>query len=295
MSAPQPPVPVTLLDVVKRTTEYFQRNGVERPRLDAEWIIAHALGLKRMQLYLQFERTLVEAELARIRPLVRRRAAREPLQHVLGDTEFHHLRLRVDARVLVPRPETEHLVALLLERCVPPPPESVLDLGTGSGAIALALARALPKAVVTATDVAEEALEVARANARSNDLENRVRFLRSSWFEGLPGDARFAWIVSNPPYLSAAEYATLAPEIRGHEPRGALVAEDDGAADLVAILRAARGRLLPGGLLALETGIDHHPRLLALAADLGYASAEGLPDLTGRPRFLLARTSPPPA
>jgi release factor glutamine methyltransferase len=180
---------------------------------------------------------------------------------------------------------------LLLEKHVPPPPSSVLDLGTGTGAIALALAQGLPKAAVTAVDRSTEALELARHNARTNGLEKRVAFVQSDWFAGLPETARFHWIVSNPPYLSEGEYAQLAPEIRAHEPRAALVAEDAGAADLVTILREARTRLEPGGLVALETGLEHHPRLLDLARDLGYASAEGVADLTGRPRFVLARVA----
>jgi release factor glutamine methyltransferase len=277
----------TVLEVVKRTTEFLAGRGVESPRLNAELLVGHALGLKRMQLYLQFERPLTEPELEKIRPLVRRRAAREPLQYVLGETAFRDLTLGVDPRVLIPRPETERLVELVLQHRTMAP-ATVLDLGTGSGAIALSLARAWPEAKVTAVDNAEGALAVAAANAVKNSLEGRVLFVRSDWFAALPAGARYEVIVANPPYLSEAEVAETEPEVRDHEPKSALSSRPDAAADLCAIIAESPRWLVPGGLLALETGIGQHRDLLAAAQQAGFTRAESHRDLTDRDRFVLA-------
>lgn len=277
----------TVLEVVKRTTGFLEGKGVESARLNAEMLVGHALGLKRMQLYLQFERPLTEAELDRIRPLVRRRAAREPVQYILGESAFRDLTLAVDARVLIPRPETEQLVELVLGRW-PQPPATVLDLGTGSGAIALALAKAWPGSRVTAVDREEGALAVAAANAVRHGLEGRVSFVRSDWFAGLPAGARFDLIVANPPYLSDAELAEAQPEVRAHEPRVALSAGPDSTRDLRRIIAEAPRFLAPGGLLALETGIAHQDELSAAAGAAGFSRVERQRDLAGRDRFLSA-------
>ena len=278
---------LNVLEIIKRSAEFLAGKGVESARLNAELLIGHALGLKRMQLYLQFERPLTEPELEKIRPLVRRRGQREPLQHILGETEFHGLRLKTDRRALIPRPETELLIELIIARRSEPP-RRILDLGTGSGAIALALARHYAGAEVVATDASVEALTQARENAVLNGLDGRVRWLESDWFAALAGET-FDLIVSNPPYLSEAEVATAAPEVRDHEPRSALTPGGDGLAALAAILASAGAHLVTGGLLALETGIAQHAALLAAAAQQGFVGAESLPDLTGRDRFVFAR------
>ena len=278
---------LSVLEIIKRTTGFFEQRGVESPRLNAELLIGHALGLKRMQLYLQFERPLTEAELEKIRPLVKRRGGREPLQYVMGEMEFSGLKLRVDRRALIPRPETERLIELVTQQFASPP-ATVLDLGTGSGAIALALAKAWPGAVVTAVDKSEEALALARENAEACGLAGRVRFVSSDWFAGVPTGEKFALIVANPPYLSDAETAAAQPEVKDFEPRMALSAGANSAADLERIIRAARPYLVPGGLLACETGIAQHQALVALATGEGYSRTESLRDLTGRERYLLA-------
>jgi release factor glutamine methyltransferase len=278
---------LTVLEIIRKTTDFFAGKEVESPRLQAELIVGHVLGLKRMQLYLQFERPLAEAELEQLRPLVRRRGQREPLQYVLGETEFHGLRLKVDRRALIPRPETELLVVSALASCVNPPAQ-VLDLGTGSGAIALAVAKENPVARVTAIDASDEALGLARENAISTGLAERVSFLKSNWFAALASDARFDLIVSNPPYLSAEETAATTPEVQAFEPRQALTSGDGGLADLRAIISEAPKFLAQGGLLALETGITQHAHLSALAREAGFSRVESRPDLTGRDRFVLA-------
>jgi release factor glutamine methyltransferase len=278
---------LTVLDIIKRTTEFFAGKGIESPRLNAELLIGHALERKRMQLYMEFERPLTEPELEKIRPLVRRRAQHEPVQYILGETEFASLKLKVDPRVLIPRPETEQLIELTIAACAATPPLRILDLGTGSGAIALALAHAFPNALVTAIDTSNDALVLAGENAAINGLTERVTWLRSDWFSALP-EAVFDLVVSNPPYLSTDETAQTAPEVRLFEPTAALTSSENGLADLRRIIEGAPRFLRAGGLLALETGIAHHLTLVDLLAAAGFARVETKRDLTGRDRFVLA-------
>ena len=278
---------LTVLEIIKRTTEFFEKREVESARLNAELLIGHALGLKRMQLYLQFERPLAEAELEKIRPLVKRRGNREPLQYIVGSTEFSGIKLQVDARALIPRPETEQLIELVKQHVTTPPAE-VLDLGTGSGAIALALATAYPIARVTAVDLSAAALGLARENTVALGLEARVTLLVSDWYSAVPVGAQFDLIVANPPYLSEEETDAAQPEVKDHEPRMALAAAAHGTAALAHIIAESRARLRTGGVLALETGIAQHAQLLALAHAAGFGRTSTHRDLTGRARFVLA-------
>ena len=278
---------LTLLEVIKRTTDFFAAKEVENPRLNAELLVGHALGLPRMQLYLQFERLLTEPELERIRPLVKRRGQREPLQYLLGETEFFHVRLKTDRRALIPRPETERLCELITER-MEKPPTTILDLGTGGGAIALGLANFYPQATVTAADLSDEALALARENAEALGLISRVRLVRSDWYGGLESGMRFDLIAANPPYLSADDVAGATPEVREHEPRVALTPGSEGREALDLIIAGAPARLAPDGLLALETGIDQHATLQERAAAAGFTRGESRTDLNNRDRYLLA-------
>ena len=277
----------TLLEALRKSADFLARKGLERPRVEAEHVFAAALGLKRLDLYLQFERPLTAEEEARLRGLIVRRGNREPLQHVVGRAEFRGLTLRCDARALVPRPETEELVDLALALFPADREVRALDLGTGTGAIALALAAERPAWRVSAVDRSPEALALARENAAACGLAGRVELAASDWFS----EVRDAYdlVVSNPPYLTEAELATAEPEVREHDPRSALVAADDGIADLRRILTEAPKFLRPGGWVLLETGTDHHPALTELSARLGYAESGGLSDLSGRPRFWKAR------
>lgn len=279
---------LTVLEIIRRSTEFLAAKGVESPRLSAEHLVGHALGLNRMRLYLEFERPLTEAELARIRPMVKRRSQREPLQHILGEVDFAGVKLKVDRRALVPRPETELLVEFVAAWAAENPPVArVADLGTGTGAIALSLAALLPASAVVAVDRDESALALARENSAAISAGARVEFLQSDWFGSLPAGP-FDVIVSNPPYLAESEMAEVAPEVREFEPRSALVAADDGLADLRGIIAGAGRHLRRGGLLALETGPTQHAALLEAAAAAGYSRSESRRDLTGRDRFILA-------
>ena len=277
----------SVLEIIQKSSEFLSARGVESARLNAELLIGHALELKRMQLYLQFERVLTEPELEKIRPLVKRRSQREPLQYIIGTVEFGGLKLKVDRRALIPRPETELLIEKIVGLCVQPP-QSVLDLGTGTGAIALALAKAFSEAQITAVDVSPEALALAAENVLASGFGPRVRLINSAWFKGLQPEDRFELIVSNPPYLTDAETDAAAPEVRGHEPRSALVGGLDGLVDFREIISAASQFLAPGGLLALETGIAQHAELMTLAAAHGFERIESGRDLTGRDRFIFA-------
>ncbi len=279
---------LTVLEIIKRTTEFLATKGVASPRLNAELLLGHVIGRRRMQLYLEFERPLTAAELDQLRPLVRRRGQQEPLQYVLGEAEFRGLRLKVDRRALIPRPETELLVELVHTWAgTQAPILRALDLGTGSGAIAAALATLWPGAAVVAAERCPEALALARENFAALGLEGRIQPVAATWFDGVPPGPYDA-IVSNPPYLTAAEVAATAPEVREHEPRAALEAPEEGLADLRAILEAAPGYLRPGGLLALETGCDHRAALCARLQAAGFQPVAAHQDLTGRDRFILA-------
>ena len=241
----------TLGEVLRLSTAHLERNGSPTARLDAELLLGHALELGRVELYTGFERPLSEAELAACRELIARRAKREPVAYILGRWGFRGLDLDVDPRVLVPRPETELVVGRCLELVAGAAAPAMLDVGTGSGAIALALASELPEARVTACDVSEDALAVARANGERLGID--VEWVASDLFAGL-GERRFDLVVSNPPYVAEGELAGLAPEVRDWEPRGATVAGRTGLEVIERLAAEARVALEPGGAVVLEVG-----------------------------------------
>lgn len=277
----------TLLDTLRKAEAFLGRKGLSRPKLEAEHLFAGVLGIKRLDLYLQFERLLQAPELERLRAATLRRGEREPLQHILGTAPFRDLILRSDRRALIPRPETEELVDLALGLFPADQAVRALDLGTGSGAIALALAQERPAWKVEALDASEDALALACENAAALGLADRVAFARSDWF-GAVTDA-YDLIVANPPYLTDAEVAEAEPEVRLHDPMAALVAPDAGLADLRRILVDAPKFLRPGGWVVLETGIDQHAALADITRAAGLAEGQGKADLSNRPRFWMAR------
>jgi release factor glutamine methyltransferase len=270
---------VTLGEVLAGATDYLAKRGVESARLDAERLLARALGLSRIELYTQHDRPLTEAERDAARELVQRRGAREPLAYVLGDWDFRRLTLRTDARALVPRPETEIVVERCLELIRGESAPRVLDVGTGSGAIALALAQEHPGARVVATDASEAALELAQENARALDLD--VTFVRADLLDGVHGP--FDLIVSNPPYVEPGEIEALEPEVRDWEPRSALV--DEGQTGR---LVAGATRVLEGWLV-LEVHEEHARTIAAQLDEAGYFDVDVGHDLAGKERLVEAR------
>lgn len=277
----------TILEILNKTKDFFEKKGIEKPRLNAEWIIAKGLGCSRLDLFLRFEEKVPEAQLAVLRELVRRRGSREPLQYVLGEMPFLDLNLKIDKRALIPRPETEDFVDRLVKYWgkLGIRPKKVLDLGTGSGAIALGLAYYCKDMEVVGVDKSEGALSLAKENAGYCGLADRVSFLESDWFSNV--DGTFDWIVANPPYLTESEWRLAQPEVKDFEARSALVAENEGIADLEKILVEGMGYLNQNGGIALETGIAHHSALEEIAKRVGYGKWESWDDLLGRNRYFL--------
>lgn len=269
---------MTLADVLNGAVEYLAARGVDTPRLDAELLLARALDLQRIELYTQHDRPLTEEERAKARELVRRRGAREPLAYVLGDWDFRRLTLKTDARALVPRPETEIVVDRCLALIEDLDAPRILDVGTGTGAIALALKHERPDAHVTATDRSADALTLANENAHANRLE--IELVETDLLDGLDGP--FDLVVSNPPYVDADELATLEPEL-SYEPQDALV--DRGQTKR--LIESARF-----GWLVLEV---HEERARDVAGELthaGYTDVQVVRDLAGRDRIVEGRWIP---
>lgn len=272
---------MTIAEALRASTEFLERKGVDSPRLDAELLLAKGLGVSRLELYTQHDRPLSEAEQAAARALVERRGRREPLAYVLGEWGFRRLTLATDVRALVPRPETEIVVerALALLESVERP--RVVDVGTGSGVIALAIAQERPDARVTATDVSSDALALARENAKRLALE--VELVETTLLEGLAGP--FDLVVSNPPYVGENEVDGLQPEVRDWEPRQAVV-ENGQTEELV---RTAPGVLAPGGALVLECHEGKAQAIAELLRSTGYADTTITLDLAGRERVVEGR------
>ena len=270
------------------------------PRSDAEELLSRLLGVRRGDLRAMGAQPLDAGARANLAAWLARRLAGEPVQYITGRAAFRDLDLAVDGRVLVPRPETEGLVEAVLEVLAGMrerwPRPAVLDLGTGSGAIALAIAQEWPAAAVTATDASAEALEVARANAEALGLAPRVVLAQGDWFDAVGADERFEIVVSNPPYIARSEAEALPADVRDWEPHGALFADDDGLADARAIIEDAPRHLVAGGLLALELGESQVHEVAAwLEGAHDWASVEVRDDLSGRPRVLLAYREAGPA
>lgn len=276
---------MTVLEVLQSTTAYFKKREIESARLNAEHLLAHTLKRKRIELYLEFERPLAETELAPLRELVRRRGQGEPLQHLLGTVEFLGRVFLCDKRALVPRPETEQLVELLKSR-ITDPKSQILDVGTGSGVIALSLAAEFPEAEITATDISQDALSLARENGAQLGLANRVTFSSADLLTSVTHVCDV--IVANLPYVPAADRALLSREVL-HDPETALFAGEQGTEMICKLIDAAPAHLSAGGLLALELGIGQADELSALMAEKNYHDIEQIRDYSGVTRFLFGR------
>ena len=276
---------MTVLEVLQATTEYLKKHNVENPRLNAEHLMAHALGRKRIELYLDFDRQLTETELGPLRELVKRRSEGEPLQHLLGTVEFCGLNFLCDKRALVPRPETEQLVELV-ESKILNRESRIVDVGTGSGVIALSLAAKFPEAKILAVDVSNDALALAQENASRLNLTGRVRFLKSRLLENVEGALDL--IVANLPYVSTQDRHTLSREVL-RDPEIALFAGAQGVELVHELIADAPSRLRPGGMLALEIGLGQSEALLSALAEKNYRDICSKNDYNGVTRFLFAR------
>jgi release factor glutamine methyltransferase len=279
----------TVRELLGPTREYLEGKGVPSPKLDAEYLLAHVLAIPRLELYLDHDRPLEPAEVDRLRDLVRRRGRREPLAYVLGSWGFYGLELACDARALVPRPETEVLVERCLALLDGSEAPSIVDVGTGTGAIALALASKLPGASVTATDISPGALALAGENAAANGLAERVELLAGDLLAPVAGRA-FDLVASNPPYVTSGD--EVDPEVSGFEPALAVYAEHDGKAIHERLAAGAKDVLKPGGHLVIEVGEGQAPWLAEHLASLGYADVETARDLRGVERVVSAEHAP---
>ena len=278
---------MTVLDVLQSTTAYFKKRKIDNPRLNAEHLLAHVLGRKRIDLYLEFERDLSESDLVPLRELVRRRGEGEPLQHLLGTVKFCGHTFLCDKRAMVPRPETEQLVEVLIADCgLRIADWKILDVGTGSGVIALTLAKEFPEAKISGTDISEDALALARENAARLGLSDRVRFFKSNLLENV--DGIFDLIVANLPYIAAQDRHTLSREVL-RDPEVALFSGAHGDELVRELIEQAPARLRPGGMLALEIGLGQSEALLSILAEKNYRDICSKNDYSGVTRFLFAR------
>lgn len=254
----------TILDLVKWTTGYFKSRQIDSPRLSAELLLAHALGINRIDLYLRFDQPLAAPELADYRQLIKRRVNREPMAYITGRKDFWDLSFSVDQNVLIPRPETEFLVEAALER-IPREagsrPINILELGTGSGAVIISIAAKRPGHFFYASDADCRALAVARENALRNEPGAAIRFFAANWLAPLSPRPVFDLIVSNPPYIPFAELPGLAPEICRYEPAAALDGGPDGLSAISHIIETAPLHMQPGGTLLLEIGNTQRDRV----------------------------------
>jgi release factor glutamine methyltransferase len=278
--------PWTIARVLRWATDDFRKRSQASPRLDAELLLAHALGTDRIRLVIDSERHLQDAELARFRELIRRRRSAEPIAYILGRREFYGLSFAVDRRALVPRPDTETLVEVALERTQARSMFGrALDLCTGTGCVAIAFAKARPTWRVTASDVSREAAELAWENARRLGVAFTLGVAIGDLFSPA-GDERFELVTANPPYIPRGDIAGLEPDIRDFEPKLALDGGDDGLDLVRAIVKGARERLEPGGVLALEIGHDQGARVRALFEAARFSELRVQRDYGGRDRVV---------
>ena len=280
---------MTVLEVIQRSSEFLAKKGVDSPRLQIELLLAHVLKLPRLRLYLNFERPLAEAELAVLRELVKRRAGREPLQHILGHTSFCGLEFEVSRHALIPRPETELLAEHAVKFLSTLPTSTVLDFGTGTGCLAVTLAVQCPSASLHALDISDAALALARQNAARHQVETRLAFHHGDGFAALPGGVRFDLLVSNPPYIASAEIETLQPEVRDFDPRPALDGGADGLDFYRRLAEGAAGFLAPGGKVMLEFGDGQDGAITKIFSAQNWIVEAVLADYSGRNRIFIAR------
>jgi len=279
----------TIREVLNWTRGYFESAGIMQPRLEAEILLAHALDADRLHLYLAPDKPLTIDERSRYRSVVQERRSGTPLQHVIGEVSFYGLRFRVDREALIPRAETEELLDQVLQLAPRDQDIRCLDLGTGTGVIAVCMARYLPMAQVTAVDISPVALQLARENATLNEVDDRIEFIESDWFSHVEG--RFDFIVSNPPYISTEELDGLPREVREHEPSVALDGGTDGLEKIRAIAAQLRTYLRPDGVVLMEIGHDQGVHAQEILENIELADVSIECDMAGKDRFIVGRCS----
>jgi release factor glutamine methyltransferase len=289
----QPDEAWTVGKLLTWTIDYLGNHGAENPRLDAEVLLAHARGSRRIDLYAAYGEVADEKTRTEFRELVRRRAAGTPVAYLVGHREFYSLDFEVTPDVLIPRPETEHVVVALLDQVKTRPASDaaieIADVGTGSGILAVCAAKYVPQSRVTAVDISIAALDVARRNAERHAVADRIKFLESDLFANVPAEKKFDYIVSNPPYVSTSEMVKLSADVRNHEPHTALHAGEGGTDVIVSLIEQAVARLKPGGGLLIEVS----PMIAADAEQLirdasTYALGPTIRDLAGLQRVVQA-------
>ncbi len=277
----------TIREVLNWTRGYLEAAGVVQPRLEAEILLAHALDVERLNLYISPDQPLTIDERARYRTVVKQRREGTPLQHLIGEVQFFGLRFRVGRDALIPRPETEELLDHILKLVPRDRDIRCLDLGTGTGVIAICLARYFPQAAVTAVDISASALEIARGNALLNGVEDRVAFIESDWFERIEGT--YDLIASNPPYIAEDELHTLPTEVRDHEPRLALDGGAGGLAEMGRLITALPVHMNADALLFLEIGHQQDGEVAKMLTEGGFADVRVELDMSGKKRYAVAR------
>lgn len=270
---------LTVLDSIKLSTEYFEKKGIESPRLNAELLLADILNCKRLDLYLKYDQPLTEDEINKYREYIARRAKREPLQYIIGKVDFFGLELKVNQSVLIPRPETEILVETIINKEKNKDSLLILDIGTGSGNISIALAKNLFQSKIVAVDVSSEALKVAEENAIKHNVINQIELVRKNIFEDTNFyDLKFDIIVSNPPYVSINDYQSLQEEIIHYEPQIAITDNDDGLKFYKIISEIANKNLKTGGRIYLEIGAGKSEQIKNILTSSGFDNIQFVKD-----------------
>jgi release factor glutamine methyltransferase len=284
----------TLSDILNVTVDYLaKKNPNSQARLDSELLLARVMGLTRVSLYVNFEKTLNKAQVDAYRDLVRRRSQHEPVAYILGEKEFYKIPFKVDKRALIPRPETEHLVdeALSILKSSQNPKPKVLDLGCGCGTIALTLAKELPEILIEASDISQEALDLAKENAKALNLDSRIKFHLGDLFNAPIETQKFDLICANLPYVPTEDMENLPPDIFHFEPHSALDGGEKGLDLYMRLLTEAKGRLNPNGHILLEIHPFQYDPLKELADTLGLTTLEAVKDFSKKDRVFIARLS----
>lgn len=284
---------MTVLEILNRTKVFFEKKGIPDARLDAEYIISHGLKMKsRMDIYLNFEKPLTDAELNVLRQMVARRASREPLQHIIGDTSFRGFIIKCDKRALIPRPETEMLVDMAKERLKGIDAPYIVEVGTGTGAISIACAKEIAGAKVLATDISEDALSLARENAEANALGEALTFAQGDLLDAVTGDAKIDCLIANLPYIPDGEKGKLQPEVDKFDPALALYGGPDGLSLVRKLLQQTEGKLNENAPILLEIGSEQAEVLKNESANYPWLEFAGIhKDYCGNIRFVSYKTA----